>query len=76
MKRKQEEQVRKMKELQRLVEGSQRNNDQSRTQIRESHEPLKEVLSTKLSLKHFLSIFAMAHLKSPDDAVNDLFNSV
>ena len=33
---------------------------------------LEEVLSIKLYLKHSLSIFAIAHLKSPDDAVNDL----
>ena len=32
---------------------------------------LEEVLSIKLSLKHSLSIFAIAHLKSPDGAVND-----
>ena len=37
---------------------------------------LKEVLSIKLSLKHSLSIFAIAHLKSPDDAVNDLSGPV
>ena len=30
---------------------------------------LEEVLSIKLSLKYYLSIFAIAHLKSPDDAV-------
>ena len=33
---------------------------------------LEKVLSIKLSLKHSLSIFAIAHLKSPDGAVNDL----
>ena len=32
----------------------------------------EEVLSIKLSLKHFLSIFAITHLKSPNGAVNDL----
>ena len=30
---------------------------------------LEEVLSIKLSLKHSLSIFAITHLKIPDDAV-------
>ena len=30
---------------------------------------LEEVLSIKLSLKHSLSIFAIAHLKSPDGVV-------
>ena len=34
---------------------------------------LEKVLSIKLYLKHSLSIFAIAHLKSPDGAVNDLF---
>ena len=28
---------------------------------------LEEVLSIKLLLKHYLSIFAIAHLQSPDD---------
>ena len=37
---------------------------------------LEEVLSIKLSLKHFLSIFAIAHLKSPDGVVNDLSGPV
>ena len=37
---------------------------------------LEKVLSVKLSLKHSLSIFAIAHLKSPDGAVNDLFSPV
>ena len=37
---------------------------------------LEEVLSIKLSLKHSLSIFAIAHLKSPDGAINDLFSPV
>ena len=37
---------------------------------------LEEVLSIKLSLKHSLLIFAIAHLKSPDGAVNDLSGPV
>ena len=37
---------------------------------------LEKVLSIKLSLKHSLSIFAIAHLKIPDDAVNDLSGPV
>ena len=39
-------------------------------------ENLEKVLSIKLSLKHSLSICAIANLKSPDDAVNDLFGLV
>ena len=37
---------------------------------------LENVLSIKLSLKHSLSIFAIAHLKSPDGSVNDLSGPV
>ena len=37
---------------------------------------LEKVLSIKLSLKHSLSIFAIAHLKSSDGAVNDISGSV
>ena len=37
---------------------------------------LENVLSIKLSLKHSLSMFAIAYLKSPDDAVNDLSDPV
>ena len=37
---------------------------------------LEEVLSIKLSLKHSLSIFAIAYIKSPDDVVNDLSDPV
>ena len=37
---------------------------------------LENVLSIKFFLKHSLSIFAISHLKSPDDAVNDLFGPV
>ena len=37
---------------------------------------LEEVLSIKLPLKYLLSIFAIAHYKSPDDAINDLFDAV
>ena len=37
---------------------------------------LEEVLSIKLFLKHSLSIFAIAHLKSPDDAINDISDPV
>ena len=37
---------------------------------------LEKVLSIKLSLKHSLPIFAIAHLKSPDGVVNDLSGSV
>ena len=36
----------------------------------------KEVLSINLSLKHSLSIFAIAHLKSPDGAINDISDPV
>ena len=68
MERKQEEQVRKMKELQSHVEGSQRNNDQSRTQIGESREPGRGIIN-----KAFFEVFSInicnSPLKSPDDAV-------
>ena len=37
---------------------------------------LEEVLSIKLSLKHSQLIFAIAHLKSLDGAVNDLSGPV
>ena len=37
---------------------------------------LENVLSIKLSLKHSLSIFAIAHLKSTDGTVNDLSGAV
>ena len=37
---------------------------------------LEEVLSIKFSLKHSLLIFAIAHLKSPNGAVNDLSGPV
>ena len=37
---------------------------------------LEKVLSIKLSLKHSLSIFVIAHLKSPDGAVNNLSDPV
>ena len=37
---------------------------------------LEELLSIKLSLKHSLSIFAIAHLKSLDGAINDLSSLV
>ena len=37
---------------------------------------LEDVLSINLSLNHSLSIFAIAHLKSPDVAENDLSGSV
>ena len=37
---------------------------------------LEEVLSIKLPLKHSLSIFAIAHLQSPDGTVNDLSGPV
>ena len=37
---------------------------------------LKEVLSIKLPLKYHLSIFAIAHYKSSDGAINDLFGLV
>ena len=71
MERKQEEQARKMKELQSHVEGSQRNNDQSRNQIEESREPGKCIIN-KAFCKASLSIFVIAHLKSLDGVVNDL----
>ena len=37
---------------------------------------LENVLSINLSLKNSLSIFAIAHLKSPDGAVNDISGPV
>ena len=37
---------------------------------------LEKVLSIELSLKHSLSIFAIAHLKIPDCAINDLSGPV
>ena len=37
---------------------------------------LEEVLSIKLPLKYPLAIFAIAHYKSPDGAINDLSGSV
>ena len=37
---------------------------------------LEKVLPIKLSLKHSLSIFAIAHIKSPDGAVHDLTNPI
>ena len=37
---------------------------------------LEEVLSIKLPLKYPLSIFAIAHYKSPDGAINDLSGRV
>ena len=48
----------------------------SRELILERVVNLEDVLSIKLSLKHSLSIFAIAHLKSPDGAVNDLSGPV
>ena len=37
---------------------------------------LEKVLSIKHSLKHSLSIFELAHLKSPNGAVNDISGPV
>ena len=37
---------------------------------------LEEVLSIKLPLKYPPSIFAIAHYKSPDGAINNLFGPV
>ena len=37
---------------------------------------LEEVLSIKLPLKYPLSIFATAHYKSTDGAINDLFGLI
>ena len=37
---------------------------------------LEEVLSIKLPLKYPLSIFAIAHYKSPNGAINDMFGPV
>ena len=65
MERKQEEKGRKMKELQSPVECLQRENDQLRTHM-EKVANLEEVLSIKLSLKHSLSIFVIAHFQSLD----------
>ena len=48
----------------------------SRRLISEKVANLEKVLPIKLSLKHSLSIFAIAHLKSPDNAVNDIFGPV
>ena len=42
----------------------------------EKYVNLEEVLSIKLSLKYPVSISAIAHYKSPDDAINDLFDPV
>ena len=60
LERKQEEQARKMKELQSHVEGSQRNNDQSRTQIGESREPGEGIIN-----KAFFKAFFINLCKSP-----------
>ena len=48
----------------------------SRGLISKKDANLEKVLSIKLSLKHSLSIFVIAHLKSPDGAVNDLFGPI
>ena len=37
---------------------------------------LEEVLSIKLPLKYPLSIFTIAHYKSPDGAINDMFGPI
>ena len=37
---------------------------------------LEEVLPIKLPLKYPLSIFVIAHYKSPDDVINDLSGPV
>ena len=68
MERKKEEPLRKMKELQSRVERSQRDNDELRTQIGKTAN-LEDVLLIKLPLKHTLSIFAIAHLQSPDGTI-------
>ena len=68
MERKQEEQVRKMKELQSHVEGLQRNNDQSQAQIGESHEPGRGIIN-KAFFKAFSINLCNSPLKSPDGAV-------
>ena len=75
MERKHEDQTRKMKELQSHVEA---HNEimTSRGLRSEKAANLENVLSTKFSLKHSLSIFVIAHLKSSNDAVNDLSGSV
>ena len=65
MERNQEEQVRKMKELQSHVERLQGENDRLWTQIGEIHE-LGRVIINKLSLKHSLSMFVKAHFQSLD----------
>ena len=49
---KNEEQARNMKELQSHVERSQRDNDQLRTRIRESREPVRGIIN-KASFKTF-----------------------
>ena len=60
MERKQEEQARKMKELQSHVEGSQRNNDQSWTQIGESRKPGRGIIN-----KAFFKAFSINLCNSP-----------
>ena len=42
----------------------------------EKYANLEEVLSIKLPLKYPLSIFAIAHYKSPDGTINDLSGPV
>ena len=68
MERKKEEQARKIKELQSPVESSQRNNDQSRTQIGESREPGRGIIN-----KVFFKTFFINLYNSPlNGAINDL----
>ena len=54
MERKQEKQSRKMKELQSHVERLQRENDQLRTQIRESRDHRKDIIN-KVFFKSLIS---------------------
>ena len=75
MERKKEEQARKMKELQSHLKDHSEIMT-SRELISEKAANLEEVLSIKLYLKHSLSIFTIAHLKSPDGAINDLSDQV
>ena len=68
MERKQDEQARKIKELQSHVERPQLDNDQLQTKILESREPGRVIIK-KASFKSILyQIFAIADLQSPDGA--------
>ena len=69
MERKQEEQARKVKELQSHVERLQRENDQLRTQIKESRDPGKGIINKyffkALSFNLCNSPFTKVHMRLP-----------